>query len=184
MDGVSKNLAVLIFLVHYSSHVETQDQGMACSVTVRCSYVLTHYLHAGVYLQLLDGTRVPNHGFVARGELSRPTDNPLLCVTPDNVTCCSTAETRGDPLGNWYFPNGTEIPPSSTGWMFYSTRGPRVVRLHRRDKGVSGIYHCVIPDQSGVNHTLYVGLYAISIIQSGKHNKCTHFLDCQYFPHA
>ena len=157
---------------------------MACSVTVRCSYVLTHYLHAGVYLQLLDGTRVPNHGFVARGELSRPTDNPLLCVTPDNVTCCSTAETRGDPLGNWYFPNGTEIPPSSTGWMFYSTRGPRVVRLHRRDKGVSGIYHCVIPDQSGVNHTLYVGLYAISIIQSGKHNKCTHFLDCQYFPHA
>ena len=78
------------------------------------SYVLTHYLLAGVYLQLLDGTRVSNHGFVIRGDLSRPTDNPLLCVTPDNTTCCSTAETGGAPLGNWYFPNGTKVPSDST----------------------------------------------------------------------
>ena len=183
MDCVSKNLAVLIFLV-YCSQVETQDQGKTYSVTVRCSYVFTHYLLAGVYLQLLDGTRVPNHGFVARAELSRLTDNPLLCVTPVNITCCSTEETRGDPLGNWYFPNGTEIPPNSTGWLFYTTRGPGVVRLHRHTGGVSGIYYCVIPDLSGVNHTLYVGLYAITDQKSGKQNKCMHFLDCQYFPHA
>ena len=36
MDSVSKNLAVLFLLVYYSSQVETQDQGMAYSVTVRC----------------------------------------------------------------------------------------------------------------------------------------------------
>ena len=36
MDGVSKNLAVLFFLVHYSSQVETRDQGKTYSVTVRC----------------------------------------------------------------------------------------------------------------------------------------------------
>ena len=126
-------------------------------------------LSAGVYLRLVDGTRLPNHaGFVGRAELSRPTDNPLLCVTPDNVTCCSTAETGGAPLGNWYFPNGTEVPPDSTGWDFYRTRGPGVVRLHRRTGGVSGIYRCKIPDQSGVNQTIYVGLYAISRIPSGK----------------
>ena len=158
---------------------------MTYPVTVHCSYVLTHYLLAGVYLQLLNGTRVSNHGFVGRGELSRPTDNPPLCVTPDNTTCCSTAETGGDPLGNWYFPNGTQVPPDSTAWLFYSTRGPGVVRLHRSHTGgVSGIHHCEIPDQSGVNHTLYVGLYAITIQESGKQNKCMHFLDCQYFPHA
>jgi len=114
------------------------------------------------------GTRVPNHGFVGRGELSRPTDNPLLCVTPDNITCCSTEETGGDPPGNWYFPNGTEVPANSTGWSFYTTRGPGVVRLHHHAGGVSGIYHCVIPDQSGVNQALYVGLYAITDQQSGK----------------
>ena len=92
-------------------------------------------------------------------------------MTPDNITCCSTAKTGGAPLGNWYFPNGTEIPPDSTGWLFYTTRGPGVVRLHRRTGGVSGIHRCVIPDQSGVNQTLHVGLYAISSITSGKQSK-------------
>ena len=95
-------------------------------------------------------------------------DNPLLCVTPDNTTYCSSAETEGAPLGNWYFPNGTEVPTNGTGWLFYSTRGPGVVRLHRHTGGVSGIYRCVIPDQSGVNQTLYVGLYATTITTSGE----------------
>ena len=108
---------------------------------------------------------------MGRGELSRPTDNPLVCVTPDSTTCCSSAETGGAPLGNWYFPNGTEVPPDSTGWLFYITREPGVLQLHRRTGGVSGIYCCVIPDQSGVNQTLYVGLYAITSTTSGKQNK-------------
>ena len=43
-----------------------------------------------------------------------------------------------------------------------------MVHLHRRTGGVSGIYRCEIPDLSGVNQTLYVGLYAISIQESGK----------------
>ena len=179
MGDVSKNLAVLIFLVYYSLQVETQDQGMTYPVLVRCIAIYLRickiYLHAGVHLQLLDGTRVPNHGFLDRADLSRPTDNPLLCVTPDNVTCCSTAETGGDPLGYWYFPNGTQVPTNDTGWLFYITRGPGVVRLHRRTRGVSGIYHCVIPDQSGVNQTLDVRLYAITRVTSGKQNKCMHF---------
>ena len=131
-------------------------------------FMSTCYVSAGVYLQLLDGTRVPNHGFVGRGEFNTSTNNSLLCVTPDNIACCSTAETGGDPLGNWYFPNGTQVPPDSTGWNFYMTRGPGVVRLHRHTGGVSGIYHCVIPNQSGVNQTLYVGLYAITSQTSGK----------------
>ena len=139
-----------------------------------CRYVHP-YPPAGVYLQI-NGTRVPNHGFVGRGELrvsnrNRSIDNPLLCVTPDNTNCCSSAETGGGALlGNWYFPNGTEVPPDSTGWNFYITKGPGVVRLHRRTGGVSGIYRCEIPDQSGINQILYVGLYAISSITSGKQN--------------
>ena len=107
---------------------------------------------------------------MARGELSNSINNSLLCVTPDNINCCSSAETGGAPLGNWYFPNGTEVPPDSTGWNFSITRGSGVVQLHHRTGGVSGIYRCVIPDQSGVNQTLYVGLYAITIPTSGKPN--------------
>ena len=105
---------------------------------------------------------------MSRGDLNTPTDDSLLCVTPDSITCCSTAETRGVPLGYWYFPNGTEVPTYDTGWSFYTTSGPGMVRLHRRAGGVSGIYRCEIPDQSGVNQTIYVGLYAITSITSGK----------------
>ena len=32
----------------------------------------------------------------------------------------------------------------------------------------------MIPDQSGVSQTLYVGLYAIAIQASGKQNNCMH----------
>ena len=95
------------------------------------TFMSTCYLSTGVYLQFNE-LKVANHGFVARGDIDKSADNPLLCVTPDNITCCSTAETGGAPLGNWYFPNGTEVPPDSTGWLFYTTRGAGVVRLHRR----------------------------------------------------
>ena len=126
---------------------------------------------------------------MSRGELSnlnRSIDNPLLCVTPDNTTCCLSAETGGALLGNWYFPNGTEVPPDSRGWNFSITRGPGVVQLHRRTGGVSGIYHCVIPDLSGVNQTLYVGLYAITSITSGKQNKiyALYMSDGKHYPCA
>ena len=115
-------------------------------------------------MELSDGTHVENHGFLLRGGLR---NNPLLCVTPDNTSCCSNVESGGAPLGSWYFPNGTEVPSDGTGWQFYITRDPGVVRLHRRTGGVSGIYHCDIPDQSGVNQTLDVGLY-IAVQSSGK----------------
>ena len=107
---------------------------------------------------------------MTRGDIGIHTDNSLLCVTPDNANCCSSAETGGALLGNWYFPNGTEVPTDDTGWLFYITRGPGVVQLHRRTGGVSGIYRCVIPDLSGVNQTLYVGLYTFTSATSGKQN--------------
>ena len=112
---------------------------------------------------------------MARGDIGIHTDNSLLCVTPVNTTCCSSDENEGVPLGNWYFPNGTEVPINDTEWLFYTTRGPGVVQLYRRTGGVSGIYRCVIPDQSGVNQTLYVGLYAFTSTTSGKQNNLMHF---------
>ena len=142
MGGIPKNLAVLLFLVYCSSQVEAQGQGkhydtMYC-VTVRCMHVLIAcWSSAGVHLQF-KGARVANHDFVTRGDIGIHTNNSLLCVTPNNTNCCSSDETEGAPLGNWYFPNGTEIPTNDTGWLFYITRGPGVVRLNRRTGGVPG----------------------------------------------
>ena len=121
-----------------------------------------------VYLEL-DGTLVENHGFVARGDVRIPNGESLLCVTPDSTTCCSSVESGGAPLGNWYFPNATAVPPNSTGWLLYITRGPGVVRLHRHTGVMSGIYHCEIPNRSGANQSIYVGLYAFTDPTSGKH---------------
>ena len=121
-----------------------------------------------VYLEL-DGMPVANHGFVARGDVGIPNGESLLCVTPDSTTCCSSVESGGAPLGNWYFPNATAVPPNSAGWQFYITRGPGVVHLHRHTGGVSGTYYCEIPNQSRANQSIYVGLYSFTDPTSGKH---------------
>ena len=126
----------------------------------------------GVYLELTV-TRVPNHGFVALGEIDISDGEALLCVTPQSA-CCSSAETGpGSALpGNWYFPNGDPVS-SDTSQYLYITRGSGVIRLHRDRSGLGerprGIFRCELPDQTGVNRTLSVGLYAFSIESSGKH---------------
>ena len=85
--------------------------------------------------------------------------NALLCMT-DNTACCGRAQSPGgDILGDWYYPNGTGVANNGERWEFYRNRGPSVVRLNRRRGGVTGIYHCEIPDAAGVNKTIYTGVY-------------------------
>jgi len=128
----------------------------------------------------LNGTRIPNgHGFVAPMEIDISNGEPLLCVTPQS-TCCSSAESIGGALpGNWYFPNGDQVS-SNTSQVFYTTRGTGVIRLHRNRGGLGerprGIFRCELPDQTGVNQTLYVGLYALTVETSGK-----RYTDAEYY---
>ena len=84
-------------------------------------------------------------------------NNPLLCLT-DLTTCCRRGDTNSrGALGDWFFPNGTAVPNMIIEevnnvdiiWKFYRNRGPGVVRMHRREDGVDGIYHCVIPVSLG-----------------------------------
>ena len=68
-------------------------------------------------------------------------------------------------FGNWFFPNGTRVPSETfnytTGlrWNFYRSRGPSVVRLHRRRDGAEGLYHCEIPDTLNITQSIYIGVY-------------------------
>ena len=89
-------------------------------------------------------------------------DDALFCKT--NLTaCCHASDTNNLPgLGNWFIPNGTKVPSSSSQWDFYRTRGQMVVRMHRRRGGVNGIYHCEIPDSMNVNQSINIGVYNTS----------------------
>ena len=105
-------------------------------------------------------------------------DDALLCLTA-NTACCARAQSPGGvTLGDWYYPNGTGVVDSIVAapniqWDFYKNRGQSVVRMNRRRGGVNGIYHCVMPDTTGVDQTIYIGVYTAG---SGEYCICTHVL--------
>ena len=102
----------------------------------------------------------------------------LLCLT-DLTACCRSGDTPSGiaALGDWFFPNESAVPNTIIGfvggglsgipiiWKFYRNRGPSVVRMHRREGGVDGIYRCRIPVSLGppiAYQNLYIGVYIAS----------------------
>jgi len=95
------------------------------------------------------------------------TGNATLLCTTLYTPCCSDL---GNPDTQWYFPNGSQVLNSSN-LPYYQTRNnpffgeitvPPSVLLHRNPEGTTcttGIFHCDIPDASGVLQNLYVGIY-------------------------
>lgn len=120
---------------------------------------------------------VPNHGFVGLGDIEISDGEALLCVTLQSACCSSVEAGSGRALpGNWYFPSGNPVSSNSSQFL-YTTRGLGVIRLHRNkttnrnetNEMTRGIFHCELPDQTGINQTVYVGLYAFTVPTSGKH---------------
>ena len=103
------------------------------------------------------GEIIPNNSYILYDTINESL-GALLCVT-DKVECC-----RGDgldsssPHGAWYYPNGNLL--SGMG-MVYQQRSTAMVKLLRSDVLIPfGLYHCIIPDKSNVDHNLYVGIYS------------------------
>ena len=92
--------------------------------------------------------------------------DPLLCTT-QFTACCATFPQRH---GEWFYPNGTNIPVQGYGWSFYRKRHDSglggvlgAVLLHRFDAmEPTGIYHCILPGTDGMDQTLHVGLYTFT----------------------
>ena len=75
-------------------------------------------------------------------------------------------------MGEWFFPNGTALGSRGAGGDIYryrtgaesaSTTSDATVRLNYKNgtTGPTGLYHCVLPDSSGVDQMLFVGIYTI-----------------------
>ena len=66
-------------------------------------------------------------------------------------------------IGVWYLPNGSPVPTQvgATPLQSYNTNVTGQVGLLRRGGIASfqGLYSCIIPNEEGVNQTLYVGAY-------------------------
>ena len=81
------------------------------------------------------------------------TDSGALECHTDDTTCCRGIDNlNGGGRGEWYYPDGTVVPPpGGVGYGFYRTRGHMVIRMNRPLGPVppTGIYTCVIPGAGG-----------------------------------
>ena len=87
----------------------------------------------------------------------------LECHTDDTTCCRGTDNPNGTGRGEWYYPNGTVVPPPSVnGTGFYRTRDHMVIRLNRLPRSLFrslfGVYRCEIPGSGGVNISRYIKL--------------------------
>ena len=96
--------------------------------------------------------------------LSQITDGGALECHTDDTTCCRGID---DPLngtgrGEWYYPDGTVVPPPGGDTGFYRTRDCNVIRLNRIGDGTTlsqaGMYRCEVPGNGGISITRYIML--------------------------
>ena len=82
-------------------------------------------------------------------------------------------------IGTWYFPNGDRVP-SVEMIPIYSNNTPTGQIGLLRNGGIAshqGLYSCVIPNEEGVNQTLYVAAYGNGeFINDGKLILLAYFL--------
>ena len=109
-----------------------------------------------VYLSL-NGSNIPNHGYVVISDIGSTDGTALLCNTNHLPTG------RANSGGDWYTPDGTHVSGTNVPG-FRRNRGPGLVRLIR-DTGTAtgtppeGIYRCQIQDDTLTMQTIYMGLY-------------------------
>ena len=106
-----------------------------------------------VYLSL-DGTVIPNHGYVEISRIGSTDDSALLCHT-------NRPPPPGSPHsgGDWHASDGTRVIVTDVPGVTLG-RAAMVVRL-KRFSGTppEGIYRCTIDDAALTPQMVYVGLY-------------------------
>ena len=132
------------------------------------SFLTSQCKHYDIHITVLSGagdvwfslknTTYQNNSCVTLEDIGEG-NSALFCITNFNACCKASYTESGFALGNWYFPNGTQVPSSGKQWDFYRTRAEMVVSMHRRRGGVAGIYYCKIPDSTDVTRTIYIGVY-------------------------
>ena len=159
----------LMFMYHSLIVAELCVDSFHCMTLIAISF----FPDGGNVTFSLRNTTYQNNSLVNLEDIGEGLDAALLCVT-DNTACCGRAQVPGGGvLGNWYYPNGTGVVNMGDVWEFYRLRDQSVVYMNRRRGGLDGIYRCVIPDTTGVDQTIYIGVYSASI---GEWDMYSHIL--------
>ena len=86
----------------------------------------------------------------------------LVCVTTNiNTQCCRNSDSGGNgAVGEWYFPDDTEILRGANTGPFFKTRSTHQVRLGRMSGVMEpvGAYECRVPDSSGVEQVAVINI--------------------------
>ncbi len=136
------------------------DDGMIVCTHFYSEFSLARYSRTAVYAN----NTVIDINLVGEGfEGVKITDGGALECHTDDTTCCrgrDHPDNGTDGRGEWYYPDGTVVPPPSTAPSdgFYRTRDHMVIRLNRGPRTLepTGVYHCVIPGAGGVTIIRYI----------------------------
>ena len=98
-----------------------------------------------------------NYNIVALEDITTG-DGRLFCLT-NTASCCGSTDTGSVGVGDWFFPNGTSVPPRDS--LLTRERGTSFVALSGRSSTnlPTGLYRCEIPDVNGEIVTLTAGIY-------------------------
>ena len=104
----------------------------------------------------LAGQLFGNNSRVSVDSIGEGEHDALICRT-DRTDCCGTVPYR---FGQFYYPNGVQVPIKSADQGFYRNRGDQLIRLNRREgtDSPTGRYRCEIPEASGEMQNLYISL--------------------------
>ena len=154
MNIVSIFCSFLIFSASIRSGVSTEFNDSRIK-----EFSLARYINTAVYAN----NSVIDINLVGEGfEGDQITDGGALECHTDDTTCCRGIDDppNGTGRGEWYYPNGTVVPPPNNGTSIYRTRDHMVIRLNRRPSVTqpSGVYTCVIPGAGGVNIARHITL--------------------------
>ena len=121
-------------------------------------FSLARYSSTAVYAN----NSVIDNNLVGEGfEEPQVTSGGALECHTDDTTCCRGIDDTSNEIGRgqWYYPNGTVVPPPGGKTGFYRTRDHMVIRLNHG--GVTepiGRYRCEIPGAGGVTITRFITL--------------------------
>jgi hypothetical protein len=111
----------------------------------------------------LKGVVYPNNSLITVEEIGHggegyESENSVKCIT-DRMPCCAPYPYR---VGQWYFPDGSEVPPPFAARPFYRLRsGNGFVYLNRLNPDVTdpvGQFCCAIPDATNIIQTLCINI--------------------------